>query len=257
MSVYTAGMHHRSFFWQISALLFILGVLLAAAVATSQHLSPRAGIRNSAGFNFSSERASADKVEKYELDLTKLRDTNKKLEDILAKGTDVTRTLNSELQDAKKVAGLAELSGPGVIVTLTDSKKVPRPMEDPQFYLIHQQDILEVINELRSSGAEAISVNGQRIVSSSAIRCVGSVAQINDVKKSSPFVITAIGEAVTLHDSLNIANGVLDNIRRLDPTMATSEKQLLVKVPAFKGTTSMKYAKPLKAPANEAGKKGE
>ena len=243
MSVYTSGMHHRSFVWQISMLLFILGVLLAAAVVTSQNISKRATGTSSPGFIYGFDKTVSDKAEKYELEIVKLRETNKKLEDILSKGNDASKTLNSELQDAKKVAGLSELVGGGVIVTLSDSKKTPRPYEDPQVYLIHQQDILEVINELRSSGAEAIAVNGQRIVSSSAVRCVGPVAQINDVKKSSPFVITAIGDAVTLHDALNLANGVLENIRRLDPMMAVSEKQSTVKIPAFTGTTQMKYAK--------------
>ncbi len=243
MSVYSSGMHHRSFVWQISSLLFILGIILAAAAVTSQHIA-RGGVNFSRpGFNFGAdEKTTADKAEKVELEIKKLRETNKKLEDLLSKGNDASKMLNSELQEEKRVSGLTELAGPGIIVTLQDSKKMPPLGNELQYNLIHQQDILEVINELKSAGAEAISINGQRVVYSTAVRCVGPVAQINDSKKTSPFVITAIGDSETLLGAMNLANGVLDNIRRYDPYMAGVEKQATVKVPAFSGSIQMKYA---------------
>ena len=112
----------------------------------------------------------------------------------------------------------------------------------------------QVVNELKSAGAEAISINGQRVVYSTAVRCVGPVAQINDSKKSSPFVITAIGDSETLLSAMNLANGVLDNIRKYDPFMAGAEKQASVKVPAFSGSIQMKYAQTPKKESSEANK---
>ena len=70
-------------------------------------------------------------------------------------------------------AGLTALTGPGVIVRLDDSSVKAKKGEDPNLYLIHDDDLLKVINELRAAGAEAISVNGQRLTGTSEIRCAG------------------------------------------------------------------------------------
>src|SRR5437764_13741691 len=108
-----------------------------------------------------------------------LREEKKKLEDIIAKGNDGKEALNSALQEARAYAGLTEVTGPGVVVTLQDSKKQPMIAVGPENYLIHDRDINEVINELRSAGAEAIAVGTQRVVNSTAARCLGPVGMVN------------------------------------------------------------------------------
>ena len=133
-------------------------------------------------------------------------------------------------------------------MTLIDSKKQPMLGQDPQANLIHDSDINTVVNELRSAGAEAITVNGQRVVGSTSIRCAGPIVIINDAKQTTPFLIQAIGAPDTLMNALNIPNGVLDGIRRYEVNMVRIEKQSAIHMPAYTGSTKFSYVHTEKAP---------
>jgi uncharacterized protein YlxW (UPF0749 family) len=251
MSVFSAAMRHRSFYWQISILCFVLGGLLAAAVYTSNMIAHAgSGVPIRAGFDYGGQAyvatVTADRVERDSQEIKKLREAKTNLETIIAKGNDGREELNTSLQEARIYAGLTEVTGPGIVVTLQDSKKQPMIGVNPEQYLIHDRDINEVINELRSAGAEAIAVGDQRVVASTAIRCVGPVVMVNEVKEGVPVVIRAIGDPNTMLTALNITNGVLDNIRRYDPIMARADKSDPLRLPGFSGGTQLKYARPVK-----------
>ena len=91
------------------------------------------------------------------------------------------------------VAGLTDVEGPGVSVILNDSK-AENTTGDEADYLIHDSDLLSVINELRDAGAQAISFNGERILATSEVRCAGSVVMVNGKRFAAPFIIYAIGD---------------------------------------------------------------
>src|SRR3954453_4372121 len=157
MSVFSAAIRHQSFYWQISILCFVLGGLLAAAVYTSNKIarSGLSAIRPGFDYSYFAKKTEAKLVTDSE-EIKSLREDKKKLEGIIAKGNDGKEALNSSLQEARAYAGLTEVTGPGVVVTLQDSKKQPMIGVSAEQYLIHDRDINEVINELRSAGAEAI-----------------------------------------------------------------------------------------------------
>ena len=152
----------------------------------------------------------------------------------------ISSIVNQQLENAEKLAGLVSLTGPGVTVTLSDAKNGP-PSVSAESLIIHDSDIRTVVNELLASGAEAISINGERIVSTSAIRCVGPTVIINNTRLSSPFVVTAIGDAKTLEAGLIIKGGVVDALTPwgINVTIAKFEK---LEVPAFTGVSTFKYA---------------
>ena len=104
---------------------------------------------------------------------------------------------------------------------------------------------MSIVNELRAAGAEAISVNGERILSTTAIRCVGPTIQINGTKVASPFHIKAIGNAKYLESALNIRGGVVDNLRSYGilVEIATSDGIVIDK---HDDTLVLKYAKEVK-----------
>jgi hypothetical protein len=115
---------------------------------------------------------------RWEEEIRQLRQRINELENAFASGTKQAQVLSQSLQEAKMLAGLLEVEGPGIELTLQDSKKRPSgdsPELLPELYTIHDYDLLRVVNELRQAGAEAISINGQRIVASTAIRCTGPV----------------------------------------------------------------------------------
>ncbi|MBQ3053721.1 MAG: DUF881 domain-containing protein [Clostridia bacterium] len=153
----------------------------------------------------------------------------------------VSEAVTGQLLNAERLAGLIPLTGPGVTVTLSDSKGSSSSINSENL-IIHDSDIRTVINELLGSGAEAISINGERIVSTSSIRCVGPTVIINNTRLSTPFIITAIGDSKTLEAGLIVKGGVVDSLTPwgINITIAASEK---LTVPAFTGSTTFKYAK--------------
>ena len=125
MSIYSASMKHRSFVWQISAVSFFLGLLLAAATVTASKVGS-AGPRPTAPVSSMRSNVTVD-PDKKAADLQErdpeARADKAALEKAASNRSDVSKNLNQDLQETRLFAGLSEVTGPGVVVTLTDSKK--------------------------------------------------------------------------------------------------------------------------------------
>ncbi len=103
----------------------------------------------------------------------------------------------NELKKINTYLGLTDVTGEGITITLKDSTKSTITAATG---LVHNTDLLAVVHELKNTGAEAISINGQRIVPTTSINCVGTVIQVNDEIVGSPFVIKAIGDPNRVND---------------------------------------------------------
>jgi uncharacterized protein YlxW (UPF0749 family) len=106
-------------------------------------------------------------------------------------------------------AGLAPMRGPGLVVTLTDAQRdvngrFPRDAS-PDDLVVHQQDIQAVLNALWSGGAEAVQMQGQRIIATSAPRCIGNTLLLNGRTYSPPYTVTAIGDVPRMQAALSAA----------------------------------------------------
>ena len=170
----------------------------------------------------------------------------------------VGATSQQQIERYKVLMGQTEMTGPGIVLTLSDSKMSTqvRP-EDVEQFILHDYDIQRVVNELRVAGAEVISINGQRVVERTAIRCVGPVAHVNNSPVTSPFVITAIGDPEVLYGGLMIANGIVDWLRSLTFPV-TVEKRAHLRVPAYSGSVQLRNARPVvPAPPRPAASEGE
>ena len=119
----------------------------------------------------------------------------------------------SIIENLKLRAGLTALEGSGVIVRMNDSNREISKGENPNMYVIHDEDILRIINELRAAGAEAISINGQRLIATSEIRCAGPTLSVNNVRSAPPFEIIAIGDKNSLENSIKMRGGVEDALK--------------------------------------------
>ena len=146
------------------------------------------------------------------------------------------------LERAEILAGLVKVKGQGVVITLADSTDTNIPVEAG---LVHDTDLMAIVNELRAAGAEAISVNGQRIISTTAIRCVGPTIQINEVKVASPFHIKAIGDAKYLESALNIKNGIVDNFKVYGINVEVKTDNNIT-IDKYDNTLTLKYASEVK-----------
>lgn len=149
---------------------------------------------------------------------------------------------------ARFLAGLTAVQGPGVIVTLTDGKHAAPGKAAPAAilpYLIHDTDINQVVNELRAAGAEAIAINDQRLIATSSIRAAGPAVMVNNIPQPSPYVIRAIGNPRSLAYALSLPGGVKDELKRLDPAMMQIKQAATITLPAYRGSTIERYAKPI------------
>lgn len=112
----------------------------------------------------------------------------------------VVSELQEELKNNKLMIGGLDVVGEGITIKLTDGSY----SFDDEFYdnildrIIHNYDITYVINDLRNAGAEAISINGQRVIDTTEVYCDGPLLRVNGVKISAPFYINAIGNKETL-----------------------------------------------------------
>ena len=111
--------------------------------------------------------------------------------------------LAAEVQKLKMNSHLTALKGPGITVTLEDSDRELEEGEDPNNLIIHDLDVLNILNDLRRAGAEALAINGQRVTSQTQIQCQGATITVNDVTYGQPFIIEAIGNPDTLNAAIN------------------------------------------------------
>ncbi|MGB9678836.1 MAG: DUF881 domain-containing protein [Thermoanaerobacteraceae bacterium] len=176
-----------------------------------------------------------------------LEELNKRLNDYISSASKYDNSLKNLQQDAEKykiIAGLTDLKGPGVIVTLNDSDLQPKNGEDPNMFLVHDEDLLKVVNELKAGGAEAISINGQRLIAVSEIRCVGPTININSTRYAPPYIIKAIGNPETLQAALNLKNGIVDTLKYYGINVDIQTSNELI-IPKYSDPIRFIYAKPV------------
>ena len=190
-----------------------------------------------------------DQEESYREDLIEQQERNKELAEELkslqtqlreyeksfAESEDAYEHLIEEAENLRLMLGNIPAQGQGVRVTLKDNEYDPNST-NPNDYIVHESHVLSVINELRISGAESISINGQRLKSNSYIRCNGPVITIDDKQYPAPFVIEAVGNTNTLVSSLKIVGGVFDQLLN-DNIVVTIEEKNLVKMPSISDET--------------------
>lgn len=139
-------------------------------------------------------------------------------------------------------ASLVDVEGPGVVLTITDSKTPVKNGENPNLYLIHDEDMLRIVNELRAAGAEAISINDQRLIGTSEIRCSGPTVTVNGKIFAPPFMIKAIGDTKTLHSALTMRGGVVESLKYWGIEVKIQDEDHVI-VPAYDGTIKQNYIK--------------
>lgn len=185
------------------------------------------------------ERIIAEKEQnrKLELQLMDLQRQVAKHEEAMAQRQSAAAEVLGQLEAARMLAGVVPVQGPGLIVTMKDNQNASQS-NDVSNFIVHEQDVRLVVNELRAAGAEAISINGQRLVANSAIRCVGPTIIVNGIKSAAPFVITAIGDPTTLANALNLPGGVLQTLEEFVHIEVAKKDQ--VQLPAYVGDSKLK-----------------
>ena len=150
---------------------------------------------------------------------------------------------SAALTAMRQSMGLVAAEGPGLIVTLDDSSDRESPSGNLNDLVIHSQDVQAVANGLWAAGAEALAVNGQRVVPTSAILCVGNTLLINGTVHSPPFRFTALGGA--LHAAFTsdpLVERLAEDADRFNLGFKIEERDR-VTVPAYTGTSKVRFAR--------------
>jgi len=177
------------------------------------------------------------KLEKAQLELEKIRKQ-------ATENSTGDSQIEAQIKKNNSLLGLTEAKGSGLIIRLDDNREV-NPEEvigDINSLLIHEGDLRQIINELFNAGAEAISINGKRIVNTTSIACDGNIIRINDEIVGAPMEIKAIGYPEVLEYALNRPQGFLYIMKR-DGVIVKTEKSNDITIPKYEGVYQYEYIK--------------
>lgn len=156
-----------------------------------------------------------------------------------------TGDLADDLARAEEKAGMVAVGGPGVRVTLTDAPNEVKPAGvDDDALVVHQQDIQAVANALWAGGAEAMTIQGQRVISTTGIKCVGNTVVLHGIPYAPPYVIEAIGH----EESLLLALDESPSLQIYRQYVAayglgySVERSQELEFPGFSGSTGVRVA---------------
>ncbi|HCS72320.1 MAG TPA: hypothetical protein DIW17_00395 [Clostridiales bacterium] len=224
----------------ITLVSIILGLMLAVQFKNVQNV----------GGNVSLQRAQelTTQIQKLNQELQSQENLIKELEVRILEYEDAAQdegkindTMYQELERARILAGLTDLEGAGVIVTVDII-----PYQDWGEYGIvrnvYHEDLLMLVNELNAAGAEALDINGERIISTTEIRSAGDYIVINTNRYSVPFEIKALGNPDTLEASLKLLGGVADTLG--EDLEITIRREELIRIPKYSGSLQNEYALP-------------
>ncbi|HET6560365.1 MAG TPA: DUF881 domain-containing protein [Marmoricola sp.] len=156
--------------------------------------------------------------------------------------------LQQQIDALEMPAGLTAVEGPGITVTLEDAPRETQEAagDDVSNAIVHQQDIQAVANALWAGGAEAMTLQGQRVVSTTGIKCVGNTVLLHGVTYSPPYVISAIGDVDAMRAQIESSPYLAAYLEAVDQYQLgwDVEEEAHLELPAFTGSTEMRYARP-------------
>lgn len=197
----------------------------------------------------------AAEAERYEELADEVVDLNDEVADLGSQVDDDTvQRAQAEVERLRDPAGLVERNGPGVQVTLSDAPdeviEAAPDDDDKNLLVVHQQDIQAVVNALWKGGAEAVTIAGQRVISTTGIKCEGNQVLLQGLPYPQPYVIQAVGDPGSLTSA--IAEDPYLQVYRDqadDPDIAVGwdlDLEDEVTAPAYDGLLGLSFARPLR-----------
>lgn len=224
--------------------LFIAAVIIGILIAMNLSLDGQTRFLDVDQYNKAYEERTMLQEDVSELDnkyyelLDKIKEYDRNEKDSYK----VVESMEHELKNNKMVLGLTPVEGDGFKIILNDSP-LAETTGNYLDYLIHDTDLIKVINDLRNAGAEAIMVNGYRLTFTSSGVCVGSTISLDGIKISGPFTIVAIGNQEGMKTYFETQQNHL-NIIKARGCIVEMEPVYDAKLPAYFGSLSVQYMRP-------------
>ena len=181
--------------------------------------------------------------------LKQIADYDKQVKDSGTASATLTAKFNGEIKKLQVLVGMTAVKGEGITIRLSDNPDASAnagPNAGPFLPgIVHDFDLLQVVNELRASKAEAIAINGVRITGYTPIRCVGPTIYVNFEAKPAPFTIEAIGNASDLKNAISMPGGIVENLRDQATLGVKVTEHENLSLPAAEGLPPLRVAKPM------------
>lgn len=220
----------------------LAGLLFATSAATAAGTDLRAGRRTQLTDLIAAERRTVDNQERR---AARLRVELAGVQALAAAGNSRVAAERAKADELTWAAGIVAATGRGLTVSLDDAPRrdgVPPASSNPDDLVVHQQDLQAVVNALWAGGAEAMTLMGQRLISTSAVRCVGNTVILHGRVYSPPFVVSAIGDPERLRTALDEEPGVQlfrTYVDRYD--LGYSVRTVDLDLPAYTGPLELPY----------------
>lgn len=184
-------------------------------------------------------------------EVDRLSDRVRRIEDEASAGSGAVRRLTAGVARLRDLTGLAPATGPGLVVELGDSDREPRTREELTDLRIQDVDLQMVVNALWAAGAEAVTINGRRVVATTAIRKAGSAILVNYRAVSSPYRVIALGDPAGLAARLGSSEiaerfAVWRDVYGLGYRVTKGDT---LHAPALRGARELRFAQPVEEPA--------
>jgi uncharacterized protein YlxW (UPF0749 family) len=234
----------RSRTWQV--LVPVVCLVAGLGFAVSAHQSNGQELRSPVDANLADTVQQAeDRVHGLDRAVREFQAEQDRLAKQAGQGDPAVARARAQINGLLEPAGLTAVHGPGLEVILDDAPGEPAGQQvDPNQLVVHQSDLQAVVNALWAGGAEAMTIAGQRVIPTSAVRCVGNTLLLNGEVYSPPFRVAAIGPSATMLKKLSSSPGV-----RLFREAAgyyglgyTTVTQNRLDLPAYRGSMTLSYA---------------
>ena len=216
----------------IIMLMVILGMLIAMQLRLSQlgYKYVQFTDINNLQNTILKERAEVEQLHEKQKELDEKRKAYEGARDGSGNIGDV---FEENINQYKQFGGLTALEGPGIVVIVTDADRELGENENPNDLIVHDYDMRALIGDIRAAGAEAISINGQRILlSKTELYCTGPTIRINDQVFAQPFIIRAIGDKNRLMEVVDGPNGYANILRDMGIFVETNTS-VSISMPAY------------------------
>lgn len=238
----------------MAVLALFIGFLISIQIGTAQS-SDIGGLIPVEKANSLEQQLKQIRAEKDAI-LQEYKDLEQRLAEIEEKNLSentLMQAMAADLERYKISSGVVDVAGPGVIITVDD----PIPTEDNpgdgySTIMLRYDLLLLLVNKLKDAGAEAISINGQRIIATTEISLAGDNVNINTVPTAPPYTIKAIGNPDTLDSTLTIRYGIVETMRNTYGLQVSISKQKELSIPRYSGVIKFRYAQEAEA-ENPAG----
>lgn len=229
----------------IGLLAIFIGLVISIQITTTQG-SDQGGlipVAKAQGYLEDLKKVRAEKDAVLQ-ELNELEDRLDKIEREKADEDFFLKGVVSDLEKYKMAAGVVDVKGPGVIITVDDPIPTEEFSDEYSVIMLRYELLLSLVNKMKDAGAEAISINGQRIIVTTEISLAGDNVNINTVPTAPPYIIKAIGNPETIESTLTIRFGIIEQMKNYNLRINIKQEDEIV-VPRYSGILKYRYAQPV------------